>query len=68
MQGRFAALSLKCIICCIPNSTNTPLIPLDSQWKLISYNINHIFVDEEIYMLWGLKFEKMTFQLMFFEP
>ena len=51
MQGRFAALTSKCNICCIQNSTNTPFISVDSQWKMVSYNINHIFVDEEMFIL-----------------
>ena len=51
MQGRFAALSLKSSICCISNSTNIPFISLDSQWNMVSNNINHIFVGEEIYLL-----------------
>ena len=51
MQGRFAALSFTSFICCISNSTNTPFISLDSQWKMVSNNINHIIVGEEMYLL-----------------
>ena len=50
MQGRFAALSFKSIIFWISNSTNTPFISLDSRWKMVSNNINHIFVGEDIYI------------------
>ena len=58
MQGRLAALSIKSIISCISDSTNTHIISLDSQWKMVSNKINHIFVDEDIYLLKGLKYEK----------
>ena len=47
-QGLFAMFSSKCNICCIVNSTNTPFITLDSQRIMISYNINHMFMGEEI--------------------
>ena len=33
---------------------------------MISYSITHIFVDEEIYNLWGLKFEKWLLAYIFF--
>ena len=49
MQGLFAVLSSKCNICCVPDSTKTPLISLNSQRIMISYNINHIFVDEKMH-------------------
>ena len=65
MQGHFAVLSSKCNICCIPNSTSTPFIPLNSQRKMISCNINYIFVDKEIYYLGGWKFEKRLFNFYF---
>ena len=49
MRGLFVVLSSKNNICCVPDSTNTPFIPLDSQKMKISFNIKHIFVDENIY-------------------
>ena len=48
IQGGFAVLSSKCNISCIPNSTNTHFVSLNSQRKMTPYNVNHIFVDEEI--------------------
>ena len=32
---------------------------------MISYNINHIFMDEKIYQLGGRKFEKLLFNFYF---
>ena len=58
MQGPFAVLSSKCNISCIPKSKNIPFISLKRQRIMISYNINHIFVDEKIYELGGRKSEK----------
>ena len=58
MQAPFAVLSSKCNISCIPNSTKILFISLKRQRIMISYNINHIFVDEKIYQLGGRKFEK----------
>ena len=54
----FAVFSSKCNICCISNSKSTPFISLNSQRIMISYNINHIFVDEKIYQLGGCNFER----------
>ena len=65
MQGHFAVLSSKCNICCIPNSTSTTFIPLNSQRKMISCNIKYIFVDKEIYYLGVWKFEKRLFNFYF---
>ena len=68
MRGFLAVLSSKCnnYICCIPNSTNTPFMSLNSHRIMISYNIHHIFVDEKIYKLGGRKLEKLLFNLYFF--
>ena len=49
MRGLFVVLSSKSNICCVPDSTNTPFMSLNSQRMKISYNIKHIFVDEKIY-------------------
>ena len=65
MRGPFTVLPFKCNICCIHNSTNTPFISLNSQIIMISYNINHIFVDEKIYQLRCWKLEKLLFNLYF---
>ena len=48
MQAPFAVLSSKYNISCIPNSTKILFISLKRQRIMISYNINHIFVDEKI--------------------
>ena len=58
MQGLFAVLSSICHICCISNSTKIPFISLKRQRIMISYSINHIFVDEKMYKMSGRKFEK----------
>ena len=48
MRGLFAVLSFKCNICCVTDITNTPFISLNSQRIMVSYDMNHIFVDEKI--------------------
>ena len=43
MQGHFATLYSKCVISCMLSLTNVPNISLNSQRKLLSYDIYDIF-------------------------
>ena len=65
MRGLLVVLSAKNNICCVPDSTNTPFVPLNSQRMKISFNIKHIFADEKTYELEGRKFEKLLFNFYF---
>ena len=65
MQCRFVVLSSRYDIYCASKCTDMPYISLDSQWKMLSYNINHIIVDE-VFLLEKRKSEKLLFNLYFF--
>ena len=61
MQGHFAALYSKCVIFCMLSLTNVPNISLNSQRKLLSYDIYDIFGYQCLFYLEGRELEKLLF-------
>ena len=58
MRCRFAVLPSRYDMYCSSKCTNMPYISLDSQRKMLSYDINHIIADEKVFLLEKRKFEK----------
>ena len=65
MQWHFATLSSKYNIYCVSKCINTYYVSLDSQRKKLSYNINHIVIDEDIIEFECREYEKRLFQIYF---
>ena len=65
MQGHFAALSSKYDIYGILYCIITASTSFKSQIEMLSYNIKHIIVNREVFLLGGREIEKQVFNIYF---
>ena len=60
MQG-----SLLNMISMVPYGVYTASISFKSQIEMLSYNINHVIVNREVFLLGGREIEKQVFNIYF---
>ena len=58
MQGHFATLSSNYNIYCVAKCINIHFISLNTRRKHLSYNINHVILDEDIIEFECQEYEK----------
>ena len=66
MEGHFAALSFIYDNFCTLKCINITSISLNSQMKMLSYNINHVTVNRELFQLGGRENKNQLFIMYFF--
>ena len=66
MQGHFAAFSSIYDNYCTLKCRNITSISLKSQMKMLSYNINHITVNQELFQLGVREIKNQLFNMYFF--
>ena len=66
MEGHFAALSSICDNFCTLKCINMTSISLNSQMKMLSYNINHVIVNQELFQLGCREIKNQLFIMYFF--
>ena len=65
MEGHFAALSSIYDNYCTLKCINMTSISLNSQMKMLSYNINHIIVKRELFQIRGWEIKNQLFIMYF---
>ena len=65
IEGYFAALSSMYDNYCTLKCINIILLSLKSQSKMLSYSINHIIVNQELFQLGGREIKNQLFKMYF---